>query len=186
MMRMLRAFRSVLISDLSMVLEYLTFRSPELWLFGVCRRFLVKHRFNNFGGIPKIESPVRIYAPERLRVSGFAIIAKDVLIDAEGGVTIGHNTGIASGTKIRTQAHVFSCPDVPWLHQGHRIKPVVIGNDVWVANNCFILPGTVIGDHCVISSCSVVSGLIPPYSIMAGNPARRIGSRQTNREGENN
>ncbi len=54
---------------------------------------------------------------------------------------------------------------------------VTFGNDVWVGEGCLILAGTTIGDGAVIGARSVVRGAVPPYSIMVGNPARRVGSR---------
>jgi acetyltransferase-like isoleucine patch superfamily enzyme len=56
-------------------------------------------------------------------------------------------------------------------------KPVVIGNNVWIAAHCFIVPGVTIGDHAVIGADSVVPKDIPPWSMAVGNPAKVIRSR---------
>lgn len=53
----------------------------------------------------------------------------------------------------------------------------VVENDVWIGQNSLILPGSKIGDGAIIGASSVVSGEIPPYSIVAGNPARLIRKR---------
>ena len=53
----------------------------------------------------------------------------------------------------------------------------VVGNDVWIGQNVTILPGTRIGDGAVIGAESVVSGVVEPYTIVAGNPARLIRRR---------
>ena len=180
----LTAAKEIIVNDLRYLLDIMTFSTPNLWLFGVIRRYLVKRRFQNFGGQPNLGSPIKIGYPSQLRLDGYALIANDVYIEARGGVKIGVNCGIASGTTIRTEAHIISNPDIPFYQQGHSVKPVIIGEDVWIANNCFVLPGTTIGDHSVIASGSVVSGVIPPYSIMAGNPARRVGSRKKLEEKE--
>ncbi len=50
--------------------------------------------------------------------------------------------------------------------------PVVIGNDVWIGYGATILSGVAIGDGAVIAAGSVVAKSVPPYSIVAGNPAR--------------
>ena len=52
-----------------------------------------------------------------------------------------------------------------------------IGNDVWIGQNAVILPGTHIGDGAVVGLNSVVGGNIPPYTIVAGNPAKEIRKR---------
>lgn len=54
-------------------------------------------------------------------------------------------------------------------------EPVVIEDDVWVGTRCLILKGVTIGHHSVIAAGSVVHRSMPPYSLVAGNPARRIG-----------
>ena len=53
----------------------------------------------------------------------------------------------------------------------------VIGNDVWIGQNAVILPGVHVGDGAIIGASSVVGHDIPPYTIVAGNPAREIRKR---------
>ncbi|MBI2392743.1 MAG: acyltransferase [Deltaproteobacteria bacterium] len=57
-----------------------------------------------------------------------------------------------------------------------EVRPITIGDDVWIGGRCIIFPGTVIGDGCVISAGSIVRGTVPPYSLIAGNPAKKIAS----------
>lgn len=42
-----------------------------------------------------------------------------------------------------------------------------------------ILPGTIIGKFCIIGAGAVVKGKIDDYSIMVGNPAKRIGDTRS-------
>ena len=53
----------------------------------------------------------------------------------------------------------------------------VIGNDVWIGQNAVILPGVHIGDGAIIGANSVVGRDVPPYTIVAGDPARVIRKR---------
>ena len=53
----------------------------------------------------------------------------------------------------------------------------IIGNDVWIGQNVTFLPGVHVGDGCIIGANAVVASDIPPYSVVAGNPARVIRKR---------
>jgi acetyltransferase-like isoleucine patch superfamily enzyme len=50
----------------------------------------------------------------------------------------------------------------------------VIGNDVWIGNNVTIYSGVTIGDGAVVAGQSVVTKPVPPYAVVAGNPARIV------------
>jgi len=52
--------------------------------------------------------------------------------------------------------------------------PTSVGNDVWIGANVFLKSGVVIGDGAIIGAGAVVTGDVPPYSIVAGSPARII------------
>lgn len=58
----------------------------------------------------------------------------------------------------------------------------VIGNDVWIGQGARILPGARVGDGVIVGAGAVVSGVIPPYSIIAGNPARIVRRRFSEEE----
>lgn len=54
---------------------------------------------------------------------------------------------------------------------------VKIGNDIWIGNGSKILSGVTIGDGAIIGAYSIVTKDVEPFSIVAGNPAKVIGSR---------
>ncbi len=50
-----------------------------------------------------------------------------------------------------------------------------IGNDVWIGENAVILPSvTEIGNGAVVGAGSVVTKNVPPFAVVAGNPARLL------------
>lgn len=55
--------------------------------------------------------------------------------------------------------------------------PVIIGDDVWVGPGAIILKGTHIGDRARIGAGAVVTGDVPPGTMVAGNPARIVAER---------
>lgn len=50
--------------------------------------------------------------------------------------------------------------------------PITVGNDVWIAGGAKVLSGVTIGDGAVVGAYAVVTRDVPPYAIVAGNPAR--------------
>jgi len=53
-------------------------------------------------------------------------------------------------------------------------KPVRIGNHVWIGSRVTILKGVTIGDGSIVAAGSVVTRDVPPYSLVAGNPAKVV------------
>jgi len=53
-----------------------------------------------------------------------------------------------------------------------RVAPVLIGENVWIADRVGIMPGTQIGDNSVVSYGSVCTRAYPPNVIIVGNPAK--------------
>lgn len=57
-----------------------------------------------------------------------------------------------------------------------------IGNDVWIGYRSVILPGITIGDGAVVGACSLVTADVEPYTIVGGNPAKKIRKRFNEQE----
>jgi virginiamycin A acetyltransferase len=53
----------------------------------------------------------------------------------------------------------------------------VVGHDVWFGYESLVMPGVTIGSGAVIGARSVVTRDVPPYAIVAGNPARVVRRR---------
>lgn len=62
---------------------------------------------------------------------------------------------------------------------GERIlRPITVGNNVFIGARCTLLPGTVIEDNVVVGAGSIVKGRIKSGTVAAGNPARPIESME--------
>jgi virginiamycin A acetyltransferase len=62
-------------------------------------------------------------------------------------------------------------------HPEAKNRPVVIGNDVWLAQRALILPGVAIGDGAVVAAGAVVTRDVEPYMIVGGVPAKPLRPR---------
>lgn len=98
-------------------------------------------------------------------------------IVAHEHVEIGNHVLIASKCFISDTNHgnykgeIQSRPDLPPGKRHLSTKQVIIGNNVWIGENVVILPGTNIGDGCIIGANSVVNTKIAHNSIAVGAPA---------------
>jgi acetyltransferase-like isoleucine patch superfamily enzyme len=64
-----------------------------------------------------------------------------------------------------------------YIKETPQKKDVIIGNDVWIGIGVRIMPGTSIGDGCVIGANALVTKSMPDYSICGGVPAKVIRKR---------
>lgn len=59
----------------------------------------------------------------------------------------------------------------PMQVSGYSKGPIIIGSDVWIGRYAKILNGVTIGDGAIVAAHSIVSKDVPPYALVAGNPA---------------
>lgn len=115
--------------------------------------------------------------PERLCIGEGTVLNGECYINAQGGVTIGRYCHVGKGLTIYSSNHNFrSSVAIPY-DDVDVLKPVKIGDCVWIGANVSILPGTFIGDGAIVAMGAVVRGEVAPCTIVGGNPARVIGSR---------
>jgi acetyltransferase-like isoleucine patch superfamily enzyme len=97
-------------------------------------------------------------------------------------IEIGDDCLIGSGALITdSDAHPIH-PDERFDNSKIRAKPIIIGRRVFVGALAIILKGVTIGDGSVIGAGAVVSGEVPPFSIVAGNPAIVVGDSRKRKE----
>lgn len=108
-------------------------------------------------------------------------ISSKAYLDGEGLkiITIGQDVVISRNVTLLT--HDYS-PETALHSIGkgtsnrrlHINKKIIIGNNSFIGANATLLPGTVVGNNCIVGACCVVKGTIPDNSIVIGNPAKII------------
>ncbi len=98
-------------------------------------------------------------------------------IGCSGKITIGNHVMLAPRVSIYAENHVFTDTNCTIQSQGVERMDVTIEDDCWIAANAVILAGVTIGKGSVVAAGSVVNENVPPYSVVAGVPARVIKSR---------
>lgn len=114
------------------------------------------------------------HGPERLVIGRYCAIASKVRFLMSGGnhADLGPSTfpfGIfGEPWAERTMDLVMSAPS-----RGDT----VVAHDVWLGYSALVMPGVSIGSGAVVAAGSVVAADVPPYAIVAGNPARVVRRR---------
>lgn len=141
------------------------------------RRFYTKY-FGRVGKHLVIRQDVRIRNIQNIFIGDYSEIGEGVMLQGAGGIYIGDHVILGPHVKIWSANHRYDDINKPILEQWYDFKKVIIGDNVWLGANVFVMPGANIGDGVIVSAGSVVGGkAIPPYKIVAGNPARIIGTR---------
>lgn len=106
---------------------------------------------------------------------------------------VAHGTSFVVGREIRIGAHVQIAANCSFRDSGGHasdpesrragkppadedVKAIVVHDNVWIGNGAMILPGSEIGEGSIVAARSIVSGSVAAYTIVAGNPARRVGT----------
>jgi acetyltransferase-like isoleucine patch superfamily enzyme/SAM-dependent methyltransferase len=109
----------------------------------------------------------------------FQIFMEEARIDVGAFCSIAVEVRILAGSEhITTRATTFPLNallfDPPGGNSLDAIDrgTTIVGNDVWIGLGAVVLSGVAIGDGAVIGTGAVVSKSVPPYAVVAGNPAR--------------
>lgn len=112
-----------------------------------------------------------------LTVGDNSNIGPQCYIGASGGIAIGRNVLMAPAVIVLSEEHNFEDPEAAIKAQGVRQRATVIDDDAWLGAKATILGGTRIGRGAIVAAGAVVRHDVPDHAIVAGVPARVVGSR---------
>ena len=107
----------------------------------------------------------RFTYPWKIEIGDYSWIGDDVVLYSLDEIKIGQHCVISQKTYICTASH--NIKDITFKLV---TKPVLIGNGVWIATDCFISPGVKIGANTVIGARSSVFKDMPSQQVCWGNP----------------
>ncbi len=139
---------------------------------GARRRFLRSCKERNSYVEP---ATIRPKDYTKLHIGANVRLDNEAFLDSTGDITIGDATFFGLGVKILTGDHPVYNKGLD-RQQVISTKPVVIGAGVFLGSYAIILPGSVIGDDSVVGAGSVVKGVFPGGTLIAGNPAKIVKS----------
>lgn len=127
-----------------------------------------------------------------IEIGSYSVLQDDATLNCLEMIKIGSFTGIASGTMILdNNTHAVGVEErilhrirvasggegYPGLGNGSELSvsaPVIIGDGVWIGANASIMKGVTIGEGSIVARGSVVTKDVAPFTIVAGNPARKV------------
>ncbi|NOI82722.1 acyltransferase [Vibrio tubiashii] len=151
-----------------------------------------------FGGVPFVSGPLTISLGDDCRISGQTtfsarpqsdnpqlIVGSNVDIGWQSTFAIGHKIVIGDNVRIAGRAFLFGYSghslDAAMRAKGFGdldcdVGDIILENDVWLGTNVTVCPNVTIGEGTIVGTGSVVTKDLPPYVVVAGNPARVIRS----------
>ncbi len=109
-----------------------------------------------------------------IKIGKNCLISEFNVFRGQGGITLGDNVYTSPFVQMVAVNHVYAGRDQPIIAQGITAQGIVIEDDCWIGSGAVILDGVHIGRGAVVAAGAVVSKNVPPYTIVAGVPAKVV------------
>lgn len=145
--------------------------SPRLFFDGF-RCALLRAFGAKIGSGVRIANTVKVLYPWELEIGEGSWVGWNADIYNYARVKIGKQAVVSQYSYLCTGTHDYTDPKFPLI-----FFPITIGDQAWVAADCFVAPGVTIGDGAIVASRSVVTKDQPAWMICAGHPCKPIKER---------
>ncbi|HEU5078034.1 MAG TPA: DapH/DapD/GlmU-related protein [Opitutaceae bacterium] len=125
-------------------------------------------------GTPFVHQKARIQIPWTLEMHHRACLGDGAMAYSLAQIIIEEGATIAQEAYLCTGTHDFALPSLPL-----KTSPIRVGAHAFVGARAFVLPGVTIGRAAIVGACAVVTKSVPDSAIVAGNPAKAIGTRSS-------
>lgn len=134
-------------------------------------------------GVPSYISGNASFAfHENIKIGRYCRIGRSNRIDGEGGVQIGDGCMLGPEVTILSSSHNYLRSKTLPYDNTDVLKPVIVGNGVWIGWGAMVMPGSTIADGAIVAAGAVVSGAVGEGEVVAGNPARIVKLRENHLE----
>jgi maltose O-acetyltransferase len=120
-----------------------------------------------------VERGATVTARGGVTVGDGCVVNDGVTLDGMGGLVIGDRVNFSPEALVLTADHDPDSSVFQW-----RARPVSIGSRAWISTRALVLPGSTVGEGAVVCAGAVVTGDVPPFTMVAGVPARPIRERR--------
>lgn len=175
---LLKLVKSYIGSHLFGFLRYYDYRVAQVPSKNI-RMFLYTHVLCMGGGVNVIiYHGAEIRDPWNLYIGKGTIIGDNAVLDARNGIEIGENVNFSSGVQIWSEQHDHRDPY--FRCETQKKGKITIGNRAWIGPRVIILHDVHIGEGAVVAAGAVVTKDVPPFAMVVGIPAKKIGMRTDN------
>jgi virginiamycin A acetyltransferase len=120
------------------------------------------------------ENVLYAYGPKRLVIGRYCALATGVRFLMAGA---NHPTAGVSTFPFAIFGGAWSEQTLDLVRAIPSRGDTIVGNDVWIGYEAVVMPGVRIGDGAIVAAEAVVARDVPPYGVVAGNPARLVRTR---------
>lgn len=145
---------------------------PSPRMFHGWRRFLLKLFGAQLGNGTFVYPSVQIWAPWNLQMGDHSCLSHFVDCYCVDKVVLGRYATVSQYSHLCTASHDYNKADMPLV-----TAPIAIGDYGWVTADVFVGPGVTVGVGAVVAARSTVTRDVPPWTVVAGAPAKPIGLR---------
>lgn len=152
-------------------------RLGPLYLHARLARNVAIHRIKRLSNVAPTAYVHRAARVSRdLDAADYAFVGHGCRLDP--GVHIGRYSMLAAQVAVLGDDHLWKEAGVPIQFAGRPTQSrTFIADDVWIGFRALIMRGVTIGRGAVVAAQAVVTCDVPPYSVVAGVPARPISQR---------
>lgn len=151
---------------------WIFFRPFNLGVFKNYRAFVLRMFGAKIGKNSHVYASVKIWAPWNLEIGDYSVMGPKVDCYNQGKIRIGDQTVISQKTYLCASSHDYRIFNFPLV-----LKPISIQDQVWIAADAFIGPGSVVEQGAVVAARSAVFGRVDAWTVVRGNPATYVKDR---------